>query len=124
MFGFTSRSFEQFTQAAAVHILGPGITVFGSGPDGGREATFDGRVPYPFATDTWHGFGVLQAKYKEKSEGTQKDQDWAIRMLRQELDEFVSSTKRKRNRNTLSSQQTLYSHPPPMPAARTLPRIS
>jgi len=48
-------------QALATYVLGPGIEAFGSGPDGGREASFRGRVPYPSSADPWNGFGILQA---------------------------------------------------------------
>ena len=58
-------------QALAAYVLGPGIEAFGSGPDGGREATFDGRAQYLSLTDPWDGFVVLQAKFKERLVG-----DW------------------------------------------------
>jgi hypothetical protein len=56
-----ARAFEQMVQALAVgHVHGP-VTVFGDGPDGGREAswatTADG-VDYPAA-------GVLQVKFRQ-----------------------------------------------------------
>jgi hypothetical protein len=51
-FGFNDESFEQFAQAVAHHVLGPGIQIFGIGPDGGREAVFQGEVPIPSGTLT------------------------------------------------------------------------
>jgi hypothetical protein len=42
--GFTTDSFEQLIRALALKIVGPGVTAFGNGPDGGREATFQGKV--------------------------------------------------------------------------------
>lgn len=95
-FGFSTKSFEQFVQALAAHVLGPGIVVFGSGPDGGREATFEGVIGYPFETDQWDGYGVIQAKCKEKTEGTDIDQQWALKQLKSELERFVGSKKRKK----------------------------
>jgi hypothetical protein len=91
LFRFSADSFEQFVQAMAIRIFGPGVKVFGSGPDGGREATFDGPVDYPSTSDEWNGYGVIQAKCKEKTEGTRKDQEWALELLRSELEEFVRS---------------------------------
>ncbi len=41
--GLNSRSFEHMIQALALKIVGPGVIVFGDGPDGGREATYQGR---------------------------------------------------------------------------------
>lgn len=57
------RGFEQMCQALALFVLGPGIQVYGAGPDGGREVSFDGRLAYPNAGEPWDGYGVLQAKY-------------------------------------------------------------
>jgi len=95
LFGFSTKAFEQFIQAVASHVIGPGILIFGSGPDGGREATFDGKIPFPFTSDQWDGYGVIQAKCKEKSEGTELDQEWALKQLRRELEDFATKPKRK-----------------------------
>jgi hypothetical protein len=94
-FGFTADSFEQFARAVALAIFGPGVTVFGDGPDGGREAIFSGTVPYPHPpTEQWAGYGVIQAKYKAKTDGTEKDQKWALGLLEKELELFVTKAKR------------------------------
>src|SRR5438067_1174293 len=72
-FGFTADSFEQFVRTVSLAVFGPGVTVFGDGPDGGREAIFNGTVPYPSPpADQWTGYGVIQAKCKARSEGTDK----------------------------------------------------
>jgi hypothetical protein len=63
---FSPRSFEHLIQALCQKILGPGIRVHGDGPDGGREASFRGRVPYPSAVEYWEGYGVVQAKFRQK----------------------------------------------------------
>ena len=60
-------------QAVAAYVLGPGIEAFSSGPDGGREASFRGRVPYPSSADPWNGLGIVQAKFKERILGTSTD---------------------------------------------------
>ncbi|NQZ11374.1 MAG: hypothetical protein HRT35_29835, partial [Algicola sp.] len=84
--GFSPDSFEQLTQALALKVLGPGVSIFGNGPDGGREATFNGKINFPYPpNEQWQGYGVIQAKFKEKSETTQKDQSWAIKQLEHEL---------------------------------------
>jgi hypothetical protein len=58
------RTFEDMCRALAVHVLGPDVQAFGDGPDGGREASFEGRLRYPDpAVDRpWNGFGVLQCE--------------------------------------------------------------
>lgn len=45
--GLSTRSFEQLIQAIALKVVSPGVVVFGDGPDGGREATFNGLTRYP-----------------------------------------------------------------------------
>jgi hypothetical protein len=39
-----SRAFEQLVVSLCRSELGRGVQVFGDGPDGGREATFDGTI--------------------------------------------------------------------------------
>lgn len=95
--GFSPDSFEQLIRALSLKIFGPGVTIFGNGPDGGREAVFDGEVPYPFPPKTnWDGYGVIQAKFKEKPEGTKLDQAWAYNQLVTELKAWQNSTARVR----------------------------
>jgi hypothetical protein len=62
--GLSARSFEQLVQSLATKVLGIKVQVFGDGPDGGREATFDGRVPYSTGAASWDGYGVIQAKFR------------------------------------------------------------
>ena len=70
-FGFSGDSFEQFVRALSISVFGPGVTSFGDGPDGGREATFRGKVSYPSPPTTeWSGCGVIQTKCKAKPEST------------------------------------------------------
>jgi hypothetical protein len=93
--GFSPESFEQFIRTLSVQIFGPGITAFGNGPDGGREATFRGRVNYPYPPlTTWDGYGVIQAKFKERLETTERDNAWAATHLRKELQKWQISKKR------------------------------
>ena len=93
----STRSFEHLVQALAVKVIGPDVTVFGDGPDGGREATFDGKRPYPFADDGWDGYGVIQAKFLQRPKNPKDDGQWAIDQLRSELQKYVQpeSTLRK-----------------------------
>ncbi len=64
--GLSSTSFEHLVQSLAIKILGPGVTVFGDGPDGGREATYEGRMNFPSATEPWNGYCVVQAKFRKR----------------------------------------------------------
>ena len=87
----SSRSFEHLVQSLAVKILGAGITIFGDGPDGGREATFEGKVLYPSGADPWDGYGVVQVKFLQRPSGTRKDGDWAVEQLKDELAKFANA---------------------------------
>ena len=91
-------AFEQLVLALAVHVLGPGITAFGDGPDGGREASFSGRQQYPNTADPWDGYGVLQAKYKDQLFGSGPDATWFLGQAKDELDDWVESEQKARKR--------------------------
>ena len=93
----SSRSFEQLLQALAAKVLGPGVGVFGDGPDGGREATFHGKVPYPYDDDSWEGYGVLQAKFRQRSGNVKEDGDWAVTQLKSEIKKYFNSDNNLRN---------------------------
>jgi hypothetical protein len=42
-----NREFEHLLQVLALKVPGPGVGVFGDGPDGGREAAFEGPMRFP-----------------------------------------------------------------------------
>jgi hypothetical protein len=86
------RLFEQMIQSLAHAAICSTVTPFGDGPDGGREATFDGPTDYGPSTKRWHGHGVVQAKYRIRSEGTTRDAAWARSQLRQELKQYTRGT--------------------------------
>ena len=85
----SSRSFEHLVQALAARVLGPGIVVFGDGPDGGREATFERKVPYPTPVECWDGYGVVQAKYRQRPGDPQEDGTWAVNQLKDEIRKYT-----------------------------------
>lgn len=95
--GLAPRSFEHLVQALGARVLGPGLTVFGDGPDGGREATFSGRMPFPSVSEQWDGYCVLQAKFLQRPRDTGRDGQWLIGEVKKELDAYADpGTKRKR----------------------------
>ena len=57
------REFEHLAQALIKKIIGLGTITFGDGPDGGREATYFGKAPYPSQCEQWDGHWIFQAKY-------------------------------------------------------------
>lgn len=97
--GLSARSFEQMIQALALKVIGPGIVIFGDGPDGGREATFKGVLPnFPSSANQWGGYLVVQAKFCQRPTGKPKeDANWLVLQLKKELDSYATrKTKRKR----------------------------
>jgi hypothetical protein len=93
---FSAQSFERLIQALSARILGPGVVVFGSGPDGAREATFDGAVPYPSLAERWDGYIVVQAKNKEVLKGDARDASWLRTQLKQEFDKYLKNKSLRR----------------------------
>jgi hypothetical protein len=96
--GLSPRSFEQLIQAIAVKVFGPKVVVFGDGPDGGREATFEGMVPYPSKEQGWNGYGIVQAKFLQRPLGAPHDGEWAIQQLRDEVTAFGAQIKLPRRK--------------------------
>jgi len=82
------RSFEQLVQALAVKVLGAATVIFGDGPDGGREATYNDRTSYPTAERPWDGYIVIQAKFRQRP--ATDDAKWALDQLAQELENFAA----------------------------------
>lgn len=83
----SSRSFEHLIQALATKLIASSV-IFGDGPDGGREATFEGRVNYPTTENGWEGYGVIQAKFRQRPADTRQDGQWAIDQLQDELNKY------------------------------------
>jgi hypothetical protein len=87
---FSTRSFERFAQALTMHVLGAGIMVFGDGPDGAREATFDGILSYPSTEDKWAGYTVMQAKFLQVAKSPYDDANWLVGQLDAELAKYLA----------------------------------
>lgn len=80
-------NFEHLVQSLCKKILGEGVSIFGSGPDGQREATFQGRAPYPSEQECWDGYWVIQAKFKEPNTKT-ADYLWLKTCFEDEMGNF------------------------------------
>lgn len=83
------RSFEQLIQGIGTEVLGPGLVIFGDGPDGGREATINADLPYPTKEDGWNGYTVVQAKFLQRPKNTSADGKWALKQLEEELSKYA-----------------------------------
>jgi len=89
--GLNTREFEHLVQALAVKIFGFKTIVFGDGKDGGREATFTGSANYPSENDSWNGYIVIQAKFKQRPQTPKDDGEWALKELKKELMDYADS---------------------------------
>ncbi|HEY0606758.1 MAG TPA: hypothetical protein VGD58_27820, partial [Herpetosiphonaceae bacterium] len=88
--GLNPRDFEHLIQALAMQVIAPGVMPFGDGPDGGREATYKGKMHYPSVTEPWEGYLVLQAKFRVRPKGDPiQDGEWALEQLKQDLLKFA-----------------------------------
>lgn len=93
------RAFEQLTVALVLKVLGNGVEAFGSGPDGGREATYRGQVNWSatagFGAESWDGYVVIQAKQKETLGTPAQNAAWLRKEISDEFDAWMSDDSRR-----------------------------
>jgi hypothetical protein len=82
-----SQEFERLCQSLVQQIIGPGAKVYGMGSDGAREATFQGKAPYPSTEEQWDGSWIFQAKFHDVQQIGPKD---ARKRLLADLDDELS----------------------------------
>jgi hypothetical protein len=89
--------FEDLARALSIKILGPSVRVFGDGPDGGREAAFEGLAsfPEPDPNGPWRGYGVIQAKFRRQPLGTGADTAWLRGQVTAELEAWANPHKNR-----------------------------
>jgi hypothetical protein len=86
----SNREFEHLIQALAKKVIAVGVTPFGDGPDGGREASFTGEMDFPSAIAPWNGYLVMQCKYRmREGTGRKPDTDWALAELEKEMRAYL-----------------------------------
>jgi hypothetical protein len=92
--GLGATEFERLAQALLKVVIGAGTITFGPGPDGGREATFNGRAPYPSKSEQWSGSWIFQAKFHDIERiGVDKARRTVLDDLDKELDKIVNKYK-------------------------------
>ncbi|KIR65248.1 NACHT domain-containing protein [Micromonospora haikouensis] len=90
------RQFEHIVQALTVRYFGATALIWGDGPDGGREATFEGLLRDPCTGEEKTGYLVVQAKFLQRPHpDTAAQQAWAARHLRSELSAYEKSPSRR-----------------------------
>ncbi|MEU8001504.1 hypothetical protein AB0B66_10125 [Catellatospora sp. NPDC049111] len=98
-----TRAFEQMVVALARKEIGPGVRVFGDGPDGGREATFDGTINWSATSqgvstsaDSWVGYTVLQSKFQIKPKPEPRDNAvWLQGEISREITKWAEAAENK-----------------------------
>jgi hypothetical protein len=94
-----TRAFEQMVVALARKDIGAGVQVFGDGPDGGREATYEGTINWSATSDglapgpdVWTGYTVLQAKFQVKPKATPRENAvWLQQEIRKEIKSWTEA---------------------------------
>ena len=87
-----AKLFEHLAVALGQEHVARGLRPFGAGPDGGREATFEGLMHYPSSAAPWDGYLVVQCKRKERRGSTPKEEaDWAIDQLNTEMEKYTDA---------------------------------
>jgi hypothetical protein len=93
--GLGPQQFEEMSQGLLKEIIGAGTITFGPGPDGGREATFTGKAPYPSPADQWDGEWVFQVKFHDLDRvPPDKARSRLLAELREELEKITAKYKR------------------------------
>jgi hypothetical protein len=89
-----AQEFERLCQALVQKIIGPGAKVYGMGKDGGREATFRGKAPYPSRQEQWDGDWIFQAKFHDIGQiGPKKSRETLLKELDDELSKITEKYK-------------------------------
>lgn len=93
-------AFEQLAISLFEQVAGAGIEVYGPGPDGGREATFEGSLDWSADADKdgqrWVGYTVVQAKQCQNPSDSAGNLRWLSSELRRELNSWMTSKTRTR----------------------------
>src|ERR1035438_3844764 len=98
--GLGADTFEDMVLSLSLGVIGPGVTAFGAGPDGGREATYRGPINWSKTVldqgSSWDGYCVIQAKYRaEPASKPTENAAWLRRMIDKELDDWADEGGRR-----------------------------
>jgi hypothetical protein len=84
LYELNDDEFERLVVCICVRWLGPGVTPFAKGPDGGRDGKFQGTANcFPSEKEPISGHCVLQAKHIAAPDKSCSDRDFA-RLLKKE----------------------------------------
>lgn len=85
-----TRSFQQMVQSLCQAIISQGMKPTNDGPDGGRDAFFEGPTNYPAGepNERWNGKVVMQCKFRQTPYRDKRDADWFITAFKKEFAEY------------------------------------
>jgi hypothetical protein len=84
IYELNDEEFEALVVRICVRWLGPGVTPFAKGPDGGRDGRFHGTAScFPSKSNPLSGHFVLQAKHIASPDKSCSDRDF-VRLLKKE----------------------------------------
>lgn len=89
-----NQEFEHLCQSLVQQVIGPGAKVYGMGSDGAREATFQGKAPYPSKEEQWEGNWIFQAKFHDVQQiGPKVARNFLLAELDDELSKITEKYK-------------------------------
>lgn len=106
-----NTKFENLFQSLLKKIIGPGTRTFGSGPDGGREATYFGPADYPSSANRWDGYWIFQAKFHDTSHNLSGPRGQIIVDLQNELEKITEKYKHQCDNYVMCTNVPLSSVP-------------
>ncbi|RZJ74769.1 MAG: Hsp70 family protein, partial [Flavobacterium sp.] len=83
-----NEQFESLAQALMQRLLGANSIVFGKGPDGGRELSYQGKTNFPNDKTAWEGYWIVQAKYKSRDDTATDSFNWVKYNIEREIKKF------------------------------------
>ncbi|MGC1927634.1 MAG: hypothetical protein WA667_01555 [Candidatus Nitrosopolaris sp.] len=89
-----NTEFEHLFQSLLKKIIGAGTVTFGTGPDGGREATYVGTADYPSSSNKWRGYWIFQAKFHDTTYNLSGPRERILKDLQAELTKITEKYKR------------------------------
>ena len=90
-----NTEFEHLFQSLLKKIIGPGTVTFGTGPDGGREATYFGTADYPSLSNRWQGYWIFQAKFHDTTNDLSGARERILVDLQTELTKITQKYKHR-----------------------------
>lgn len=90
------RNFEHVVQALALGVVGPNLTVFGDGPDGGREASWT-TSDASIGEISLNLYGVLQAKHRLHPSATPaSNAAWLLKQVTKDVLQWEAAQAKRR----------------------------